>query len=48
VLRPEQGTKPQVYYIGADRNHTEFARDAYRRVDVMEPDRAALNKMFRI
>ena len=41
VLRPEEGTKPQVFYIGADRNATEFARDAYRKPEVMEQERAA-------
>lgn len=48
VLRPEQGTKPQVYYIAADRSATEFGRDAYRRPDVMEEDRRAFQKNFRI
>jgi tetrathionate reductase subunit B len=44
VLRPEQGTKPHVFYIGADRNNTEFGRDIYRRPETMEEDRASFNK----
>jgi Fe-S-cluster-containing dehydrogenase component len=47
VLRPEQGTKPQVYYIAADRNHTEYGRDLYRRPDVLEEDRKAFDKHLR-
>jgi hypothetical protein len=48
VLRPEEGTKPQVYYIAADRSNTEFGRDAYRRPDVMEEDRRAFERHVRI
>ena len=48
VLRPEQGTKPHVFYIGADRNQTEFGRDAYRKPDVMELERAAFKRHFNI
>lgn len=44
VLRPEQGTKPHVFYIGADRNNTEYGRDIYRRPETMEEDRAAFNR----
>lgn len=44
VLRPEQGTKPHVFYIGADRNNTEYGRDVYHRPEVMEQDRAAFNR----
>jgi Fe-S-cluster-containing dehydrogenase component len=48
VLRPEEGTKPHVFYIGADRNATEFGRDAYRKPEVMELERAAFKNHFRI
>jgi Fe-S-cluster-containing dehydrogenase component len=44
VLRPEEGTKPQVYYIAADRNLTEFGRDAYARPAVMQEDRQAFQR----
>jgi Fe-S-cluster-containing dehydrogenase component len=44
VLRPEQGTKPQVYYIAADRNHTDIGRDIYRPRDVLEEDRKAFQR----
>jgi hypothetical protein len=44
VLRPEQGTKPHVFYIGADRNNTEYGRDIYRRPETMEEDRASFNR----
>lgn len=47
VLRPEQGTKPQVYYIAAERKHTEFGRDLYQRIDVLEDDRRAIQKLFK-
>jgi tetrathionate reductase subunit B len=46
VLRPEEGTKPQVYYIAADRNLTEFGRDAYHRPDVMEQERTAFKNFL--
>lgn len=46
VLRPEHGTKPHVFYIGADRNHTEFGRDIYRRVETLEEDRQSFNRLF--
>jgi Fe-S-cluster-containing dehydrogenase component len=48
VLRPEQGTKPHVFYIGADRNQTEFGRDGYKPVEVMEQERAAFKLHFKI
>ena len=44
VLRPEEGTKPHVFYIGADRNHTEIGRKIYDPQDVMEAERAVFNK----
>lgn len=44
VLRPEQGTKPHVFYIGADRNNTEYGRDVYNRPEVMEGDRQSFNR----
>jgi len=47
VLRPEQGTKPHVFYIGADRNHTEFGRDVYRRSEGLELDRQSFNRNFK-
>lgn len=43
VLRPEEGTKPHVFYIGADRNLTEFGRAVYDRREILEPDRNAFN-----
>jgi Fe-S-cluster-containing dehydrogenase component len=48
VLRPEEGTKPHVFYIGADRNQTEFGRDAYRKPEVMELERSAFKRHFNI
>ena len=47
VLRPEQGTKPQVFYIAGDRNQMEFGRDAYQRRDVMDEDRRAFERNFK-
>lgn len=47
VLRPEEGTKPHVFYIGADRNHTEIGRKIYDKQDVMEIERAVYNKNHR-
>jgi len=44
VLRPEEGTKPHVFYIGADRAHTEIGRKVYDPQDVMEVERAVFNK----
>ncbi|MDT4870357.1 cytochrome c nitrite reductase, Fe-S protein [compost metagenome] len=46
VLRPEQGTKPHVFYIGADRNQTEFGREGYQKLEVMEQERSAFKKHF--
>jgi hypothetical protein len=37
-----------VFYIGADRNATEFARDAYRKPEVMEQERSAFKRHFGI
>ena len=48
VLRPEEGTKPHVFYIGADRNATEFGRDAYHPPEVMEQERSAFKRNFKI
>ncbi|ODU50394.1 MAG: (4Fe-4S)-binding protein [Thiobacillus sp. SCN 63-374] len=44
VLRPEQGTKPHVYYIGLDRHNSEFGRAVYDLPEVLEQDRKAFNK----
>lgn len=44
VLRPEEGTKPHVFYIGLDRNTSEFGREIYSRPEVLEQDRQAFNK----
>lgn len=44
VLRPEQGTKPHVYYIGLDRNNSEIGRAIYDLPEVLEQDRKAFNK----
>lgn len=44
VLRPEQGTKPHVYYIGLDRHNSEFGRAVYDLPEVLEEDRKAFNK----
>jgi hypothetical protein len=43
-LRPEEGTKPHVFYIGADRAHTEIGRKIYDPQGVMEAERVAFNK----
>jgi Fe-S-cluster-containing dehydrogenase component len=48
VLRPEQGTKPHVFYIGADRSQTEFGRDAYKPIELMEQQRSAFKTHFEI
>jgi hypothetical protein len=48
VLRPEQGTKPHVFYIGADRNQTEFGREGYQKIEVMEPERSAFKRHFNL
>ena len=48
VLRPEQGTKPHVFYIGADRNQTEFGREGYQKLEVMEQERSAFKKHFNL
>lgn len=39
VLRPEEGTKPHVFYIGADRNLTEHGRAIYNMPEGLEQDR---------
>lgn len=39
VLRPEEGTKPHVFYIGADRNLTEHGRAIYNMPEVLDQDR---------
>lgn len=44
VLRPEQGTKPHVYYIGLDRNNSEIGRAIYDPPEVLEQDRKAFSK----
>lgn len=44
VLRPEEGTKPHVFYIGLDRNNSEFGRAVYDPPEVLEQDRQAFNK----
>jgi len=44
TLRPEQGTKPHVFYIGADRNHTAYGRWVYDSVGNVDAERAAFNK----
>ena len=41
VLRPEEGTKPHVFYIGADRNLTEHGRGVYNQPEGAEQDRKA-------
>jgi hypothetical protein len=48
VLRPEQGTKPHVFYIGADRNQTEFGREGYQKNEVMDLQRTAFKNHFNI
>ena len=44
VLRPEQGTKPHVFYIGADRNMTDYARDIYASREDLDQERAVFNR----
>lgn len=46
VLRPEEGTKPHIFYIGADRNLTEHGRNLYNRPKVLDEDQRAFNKHF--
>lgn len=41
VLRPEEGTKPHVFYIGLDRNTSEIGRDIYNGPEVLEESRNA-------
>jgi tetrathionate reductase subunit B len=41
VLRPEEGTKPHVFYIGADRNLTEHGRAIYNPPEGTDQDRKA-------
>lgn len=48
VLRPEEGTKPQVYYIGSDRNQTEYGRAVYRQNEATEAERAHFNSVHTI
>jgi tetrathionate reductase subunit B len=43
VLRPEEGTKPNVFYIGADRNLTEYTRAIYNTPEVLEEERNLYN-----
>jgi len=43
VLRPEEGTKPNIFYIGADRNLTEHGRAVYDTPEVLEEDRRTFN-----
>jgi tetrathionate reductase subunit B len=47
VLRPEQGTKPHVFYIGADRNMTDYARDVYASREELDQERAVFNHNHR-
>ncbi|NIP72001.1 MAG: 4Fe-4S dicluster domain-containing protein [Gammaproteobacteria bacterium] len=44
VLRPEQGTKPHVFYIGADRNQTEYGRAVYDTREALDDERAVFNR----
>lgn len=44
VLRPEEGTKPHVFYIGLDRNHSEFGRAVYNPTDVLDQERQSFNR----
>ncbi|MDD3519440.1 MAG: 4Fe-4S dicluster domain-containing protein [Chromatiales bacterium] len=44
VLRPEQGTKPHVFYIGADRNQTDYGRQLYNRNAFLDSEREAFNR----
>lgn len=43
VLRPEAGTKPHVFYIGLDRNNSEFGRAVYNPIDVLDQERRSFN-----
>lgn len=44
VLRPEQGTKPHVFYIGADRNLTDYGRAIYNKDEQADIERAVFNR----
>jgi len=48
TLRPEQGTKPHVFYIGADRNLTEYGRSVYDSRAEQDEERATFNRNHRI
>ena len=41
VLRPEEGTKPHVFYIGADRSLSEHGRAIYSAPEGLDEDRKA-------
>jgi Fe-S-cluster-containing dehydrogenase component len=43
VLRPEEGTKPHVFYIGVDRNLSEHGRAIYSSPEVLEADRKSFD-----
>lgn len=44
TLRPDQGTKPHVFYIGADRNFTEYGRNVYEAREDVDDERATFNR----
>ncbi|RZI40422.1 4Fe-4S dicluster domain-containing protein [Herbaspirillum sp. HC18] len=44
VLRPEEGTKPHVFYIGLDRNNSEFGRAIYNASDLLDQQRQSANR----
>lgn len=48
TLRPEQGTKPHVFYIGADRNLTDYGHSVYQSRPEQDEERATFNRNHRI
>ncbi|WP_136415992.1 sulfate reduction electron transfer complex DsrMKJOP subunit DsrO [Herbaspirillum sp. ST 5-3] len=44
VLRPEEGTKPHVFYIGLDRNHSEYGRAVYNPREALDQERQSVNR----
>lgn len=44
VLRPEEGTKPHVFYIGGDRNLMEYGRAVYSKNEYLEGEREVFGR----
>ncbi len=48
VLRPEEGTKPHVFYIGGDRSLTEYGRAVYSKSEYLDGEHAAFDRNHKI